>query len=154
MFLGWVVPVDFSSTCPLLVLARAKLSFPYASSNRERVRSMVEKTVQIDSLRQCVLSVCSRNYSVSVTGGKTSIHTSESGYGKMYLFHVHADTISDPEHVYCWKPGYGASTGIEPVDIPPGGKMWTNATEFSICSKFWDVGINLFETFVMNDSGI
>jgi hypothetical protein len=84
---------------PLYVLAHAELEF--ADKNMAGAEPMLDlrETFRLTNVTQCVLSLCSRTYTMSVSNGDYSVETSHPDYGTMFE-NPHMDPSLPPESAF------------------------------------------------------
>jgi hypothetical protein len=98
---------------PLQVIAHASLRLPHEKS----VSSHPENGLKLDNVTQCVLSMCTREYEISVSKGRPVINVTSVDFGKMMVSPNKSDGI-------CWVPGSAT--------IPPSDDS-VNSTQFAVC---------------------
>ncbi|KAE8349839.1 hypothetical protein BDV28DRAFT_52780 [Aspergillus coremiiformis] len=100
---------------PLYVLAHANLDLPTTSD----VNSHPEKGLRINKVTQCAISLCARNYRISVRRGTPLINVTSTDYGKVV-------PSSDTSEEMCWLSG---APSLKPVRENP-----ANHTQFAVCN--------------------
>ncbi|RHZ47233.1 DUF3176 domain-containing protein [Aspergillus thermomutatus] len=111
---------------PMFVVAHAEIDDPDNGSNPK-----------IGRVTECILSLCTRTYHVSVSRGVPSVNTSSPTYGHPF-YHIYlngpesANYTGTPET--CWKRDPGP-VNVELVAGDPRDDTshWENATEFAFC---------------------
>ncbi|KAL2795844.1 hypothetical protein BJX66DRAFT_336552 [Aspergillus keveii] len=114
---------------PLYVLAHAELEF--ADKNLAGTEPMLglRETFRLKNVTQCVLSLCSRTYTMSVSNGDYSVETSPPDYGTMFE-NPHMDPSLPPESTFCWKAG----TNPDSTELTTAStSSFENRAEFAFC---------------------
>lgn len=122
---------------PLLVFAHAELGFSYQTIAGRQPRHP-EQYLFIRKATECVLSMCSRTYDVSVSGGVTSRNVSSPDYGEMFLHEYDLGVAFDVAGGYttnttCWRGKHEGPANLTPVG--PKGRLaaFANASNFAFC---------------------
>ncbi|KAJ5552318.1 hypothetical protein N7494_001696 [Penicillium frequentans] len=82
---------------PLLVIAQAEFSLPASEMVESPGKQFFPGTnLGLSNVTECVLSLCSRTYNVSVSSGQSSIRVEKEDFGNFYFKPLNGTT--------CWKP--------------------------------------------------
>ncbi|OJJ34564.1 hypothetical protein ASPWEDRAFT_42551 [Aspergillus wentii DTO 134E9] len=113
-------------------LAHARLN---VTTNKKRPQKHPECALEILNVTRCILSLCTREYNISVSEGIPSMNISQPNWGKIFTYnHTPGGSWYQNETV-CWQPGQGATVNVTQL---PGGNTWdrisfANAREFAVC---------------------
>ncbi|KAL3474559.1 hypothetical protein BJX99DRAFT_176590 [Aspergillus californicus] len=114
---------------PLITVAFAELVLADTTiAGRDPILDLT-KTFEIKTATQCILSLCAREYKVSVSNGELSINTSAPDYGSTFDNPVSTNSFSLDR--ICWKPGTGPAVDLYNSSSSP--DVFTNTSEFAFC---------------------
>ncbi|KAJ5116552.1 hypothetical protein N7456_000900 [Penicillium angulare] len=87
---------------PLMVTASVELNLmEMFSTNTSTFISDLMGNIKVVKVTECALSICAREYAISVQSGDTSVKTLEEDFGRMYKV---SSTKLEIDEELCWKP--------------------------------------------------
>jgi hypothetical protein len=95
--------------------------------------------VTLNKLEEAVLSLCVRQYNISVFQGTNHIQSSTQGWGNFYRDAAAQQKLGADS--WCWTPGPEPATFTDPVHQPNGVPMLLNASTLSFCAAAPDWGL-------------
>jgi hypothetical protein len=108
---------------PLVAVAYAQIGLVQETNEADTPAFDPATALQLKSVTQCAMSLCTRTYNIAVTGGVSSINVSEPTYGKFFENPKSAGTS-------CWRPGNDSS----PVDVTQlTNTSYADPNEFAFC---------------------